>query len=80
MSPAMLIVSVIGVVAYVFVALALGYYTAVSLRHGSAQGLGWSFNRNSKAALFRFQVAGAQICCVYFAMQALGALYALIRA
>ena len=79
MSPAALIISAIGMAAYVFAALAFGYYTPVSLRHGSAQGLGWSFSRTSQTALFRLQVAGAQVFCIYFAMQALGGVYVLTR-
>lgn len=79
MSPAILIIALIGVAAYAFAALALGYYTSVSLRRGSAQGLGWHFDRATHAAPFRFQVAGALVCCIYSAMQAIGTVYTLMR-
>ena len=79
MNLAISIAAVVGIVTYALAALGFGYHAAVTLRSGSAAGLGWKFLRDTQPARFWTQVVAAFLFSLYFLLQIAGSIWAISR-
>jgi TRAP-type C4-dicarboxylate transport system permease small subunit len=69
-----------GILICALAALAFIYHVAVSIRSGSAVGLGWTFNRADKPAQYWTQITSAILFGAYFLLLIAGAIASLGRA